>query len=271
MFAIRQALWRMRSFVAHLSVGLSTALTYRWSVLTSVLSLAVSAVASVFLWRAVLSSESGHLDVRYDEGSITSYFLLSTAVAVLYPSSTLFRLARLLHSGRLNYELARPQNFVVASLAWFLSARVVEGLVVGLVLFPLSVVGLARLSVPSFVDVVFLLLSGGLFFAFGLVVGTLCFWLVEMWPLQPLYAGLMALAGGRLFPLDLMPDPLGAILTYSPFGLFGFLSVKTLGGTASAEEVHAGIVAALVWTLLLYALWQVLWPSALSRFEAMEN
>ncbi|MGK3963882.1 ABC transporter permease [Sorangium sp. So ce118] len=254
-----------RVFANSVAVGLA----YRWSVVTGVFTRLLQLVVTLFVWRSIFATSPEIQGYTVDE--MSAYLVLTALMSIVFSSSHFFRLSDLVRKGTLNAYLVRPYSFLGDSLAVFLGGKVVEAIVIVAAVLLLHASGAPVLEHAS--PAVLALLCSNLLLSFlvGSVVGALSFWLVEMWPIKPLYASLMALLGGTMFPLDLLPPAIGDLVQATPFALFGFVNTRALQGALSTREIAAYLAVSLLWNATCAALYQLLWRRGLRRYEAVNG
>lgn len=70
-----------------------------------------------------------------------------------------------------------------------------------------------------------------------------------MWPLRPIYNGLLSLFGGVMFPLDLLPENILNIIQYTPFSLFGYVNTKAIQGDLPLTLIINYLIASIFWII----------------------
>lgn len=257
----------MRPYLQVFSNSLAVSLAFRWGLLTGVITRLLQVLGTIFVWRAILPAEGN--SESYTADGMTQYFVAIALVSILFSPGHFFRLYSLVIDGTLSSYLVRPYSFLGDSFATFAGSRVVELAVIAVLYATFSIVGIAVFSPIGLFELALVASNLLLFFLFGSLIGTLSFWLLEMWPVQPLYAALMALAGGALFPLDALPPTLYEVLQYTPFSLFGFVTARALQGDLSSDAMLRFATASLLWSVLCFCGYCWLWHRGLKRFEAV--
>lgn len=257
----------MRAYIRVLINHVSASLTYRWNILLGIGVQMVQLLTTLFVWRSIFAEQN--LVQGYTLAEMTTYLVLTSLLGVTFSSMHIFRLSTMVRKGTLNAYLVRPYSFLGDSFAVFMGSKVVE-----LAITVAAITGfLAMGYIPAGqVSLWSLVLVGSnllLLFVFGSLLGTLSFWLIEMWPLKPLYNSLMALMGGLLFPLDLLPGIWPKLVGYTPFALFGFVNARALQGALSASEMSQYIVVSFTWSILFLAVYLILWRRGLRKYEGV--
>lgn len=257
----------MRPYTKVFLNTLAVALAFRWGLLTDVVTRLLQTLGTIYVWRTILSSANG--EGPYTADGMTSYFITLALLSILFANGHFFRLYPLVMRGTLSAYLVRPYSFLGDCFATFAGSTTVGLVIVGVLSVILAVLGFQGFGQIGGLELALVIVNLMLFFLFGAVVSTLGFWLMEMWPIQPLHAGLMALVGGSIFPLDALPPALFAILQYTPFSLFGFVTARTLQGAFAPEMLVRFIAASACWSVLCFIGYLQLWQRGLRRYEAV--
>ncbi len=255
-----------RVFLNHMAARLG----YKWGVLTGIAVHLVQMLTTIFVWRSIFRGNPAAIQ-GYSFNELATYLILVSLLTVSFSASHIFRLSGLVRKGTLNAYLVRPYSFLGDSSAVFAGTKAVELVASGAVAFVLWSAGVVKLHAVSWTALVLVFSNFILLFLFGSVLGALSFWLVEMWPMKPLYNSLMALLGGTLFPLNVLPPDLAHVLAYTPFSLFGFVNARALQGAFSQTEVLRFIAVSVGWNIVSYIVYTLLWRYGLRRYEGVSG
>ncbi|USS87908.1 ABC-2 family transporter protein [Fructilactobacillus hinvesii] len=250
----------------NLLLGLHNSLIYRANFVISLLARLLQVGLSLLMWRA-LYSESGQSMIHgYSQTSMMLYLMLTGLLSLIFTFEPLFRLARLIKSGKISTLLLRPINLNLESLSNFLGAKLILLGLLALLLVCLTwghwflmvlILTYAFISVVVWQQIMFLF-------------GTLAFWLVQMWPLRPLLTALYLFSGGLLFPLDVLPVWAYQGLRFSPLALVSSDLVQSvLRGVHDPQLVLLYLVMTFLWLLGLAGLERLLFQSGLQQFEGV--
>jgi len=240
-------------------------LSYRWDLAMGLLLQGFALLVTLFIWSAVFR---GHRTVGgFTRHELISYLVVAALVQVVFSPNQIFWLARHIKDGRLSQFLTRPYRFGGDGLATFLGTVAVQASVVLPLLVALDAIGVVSIH-PSVADCLQVGVNVGLLFTLVWTLGSLGFWLLEMWPLKPLYNACVILAGGTLFPLCLYPAAIFHLLQYTPFGLLDYVNVLALEGQLASQVGPTDLAASLGWIVGLGAVQRLLWVRGLRRYEA---
>jgi ABC-2 type transport system permease protein len=246
--------------------NISTQLGYRWNILTGFGLQVLQILVSIFTWTAILAQ--GEVINGYSLDDIITYLILVSLSSSLFSTAHFFRLSPLVRNGRLNRYLVRPYSFVGDSFATFVAQRCIDLIFLGVFIgISFSLFQYNPQITFSGLAIVLLFSNILLLFFFGMTIGVLSFWLIQMWPIRPLYTALMGIIGGTVFPLDLLPAWIGPWISYSPFALFGYVNVRAFQGAFDRTELQGYIIASLLWSAVFFIAYQILWRVGLRKYE----
>ena len=117
--------------------------------------------------------------------------------------------------------------------------------------------------------IVFLFVNIGMFFLFMSWIGTFGFWLIQMWPMRPLIGSMYMLLGGLVFPINLLPDFIFNILTYTPFAVVGYHFTLALQNKYTIVELEKYIMISAFWGMIFYLLYCYSFKKGLKKYESM--
>jgi len=77
------------------------------------------------------------------------------------------------------------------------------------------------------------------------------------------------LAGGHLFPLDILPPLLTRALLFTPFPYQLFFPVNIYLGRTRGVDLKLGLVVQLAWVIAAYLLARFVWSRGIRKFSAV--
>jgi ABC-2 type transport system permease protein len=248
--------------------SLAKDMAYRFNYLFTYVLHLTKLLVYLAVWHLIFTDHNEIL--HYTWGDIASYYALSTIVLLLLFPTHMFELQPLIRKGTLNSILIRPINIEANILAKFLASKLPTLLIMSVLTYLVfQLLGIKiHLSISIF-SVILLVLSFFLAFYFGLFVSSLAFWLIEMWPIRRVFQGCMALLGGVIAPLDLLPNSVTTVAILTPFPYFGYFNVKALQGTLSTAELQMHCLIIIAWILLFIFAFKILWKLGLKQYEAV--
>lgn len=259
---------RLQPYFLIFKANLAKEISYRFNFLFTYLLHITRLLIYLTVWSVIFTKQT---EINgYTWGSIASYYVLTTIIILLLAPSHMFDLQPLIRKGTLNSVIIKPINIEANIFAKFLASKVPIFIIMSLLIFLVFhlldikiTLSLHPLSITLF------FLSLALAFYFGLFVSVLAFWLIEMWPLRRFFQGCMALFGGIIAPLDLLPTYISSFALYTPFPYLGYFNVKALQGLIPTNELLYHCMIGLGWTLLFVLGFKMLWNLGLKRYEAV--
>jgi ABC-2 type transport system permease protein len=254
------------------SIGLQDTFVYRWNFLLRSLFSIIPLVGTVFVWRAVCGPEGSVSD--YSLSSMVFYF-----VGVLFvdnlasPTEDEWRIAAEIREGQISSLLTKPMNHLGYRLALFVAYRLLYSLitlpVMGAVLWVLR----SNLQWPANGStwVLFALSVCGsaliqFFVAYSLAM--LAFWILEVSTLIFILYSFEYFLSGHVFPLDLLPGSVRAILVWTPFPYELFFPVQILLERLDARAMWQGFGIQLLWVCITAAMARFLWNRGVRHYQA---
>ena len=254
------------------SIGLQRQLAYRWNYLLRALFSAMPLLVSWVFWSAVFQGKE--TVGPYTLASLLTYYAVLLVVeSVSSPADDDFQISREIREGTLNSILLRPLPYGLYRGALFLSGRCAY-LVAALIPLALSFFLLSRViplqlgSLDLARGIPALLGSSLLQFSLTLCLSLTSFWLLDISALIFLVYSLEFLAGGHVFPLDLLPPTLFQFAQLLPFAYEYWFPAATLCGSISHSAWLFGISMQSGWALFFILLAHFLWQAGLRKYTA---
>ena len=114
-----------------------------------------------------------------------------------------------------------------------------------------------------------IVLTGLLQFFISFTLALLAFWLLEVSTLIFILFAFEYLAGGHLFPLDILPPALSQALYYTPFPYQLFFPVSIYVGKTSGAALYQGLAMQIFWVLASYGLARLVWYRGNRKYSAV--
>jgi ABC-2 type transport system permease protein len=77
------------------------------------------------------------------------------------------------------------------------------------------------------------------------------------------------IAGGHLFPLNLLPPTLANALNYTPFPYQLYFPVSIYLGSTSGAALWRGLVIQTFWVLAFYGIARFVWSRGIRKYSAV--
>jgi ABC-2 type transport system permease protein len=112
-----------------------------------------------------------------------------------------------------------------------------------------------------------LLLSFLLGFYLEACIGMVGFWFLEVTSLLFVYMLFSFFLSGHMFPLDMLPEPWGEIVQFTPLQYLAFFPAQVFLGKVQGWDLAMGLLIELEWVVLFVILSRVLFRRGLKRYS----
>lgn len=254
----------LKAFCVYTTKGL---LMYRINILSDLFTLLIiPIILNFFLWEALTTGNTLTLSFNY----IMKYIVLTNSILLITRVKVEQEVSKDVKSPKLGQKLLRPINYF-RSIA--LKQLLKNTITLTLIYLPLLSIFIILSNIDLNIQKVVLLFYY-LFVGFtlnlllSLIIGTLSFWLTEIWGISA-YRNLMTgLLAGAYFPLDLMPARIRELLLWLPFPYMSYMPTKTiLSSNLNAETTLNSIVISSVWLVLLYGISHSLFKTGIKKYS----
>jgi len=226
-----------------------------------------------FLWDTIFADPQRQL-FGYDRSKILTYVFGLLIVKAFVLSAKATAVAGEISEGRLSFYLLKPMNYFKYWLARDISSKTLNLLfAVGettLLFFVLKPPFFLQTNV-GFLSAFLLTIILAIFIYFVLVfiISFIPFW----WP-EAAWGGHFLITvvaieflSGALFPLDILPQGIQNILSYTPFPYLIFFPLQVYLGKISGALLFKGILVSVFWAFALLLLMNKLWKKGLRVYE----
>jgi len=265
----------MRKYLHVINIGIQNTLVYRMNFLFRSVFGLIPLMATIYLWRAVYAGKQGAQDVAgYSLAGMISYYLLMTiADALTAVTEDDWQIASDIREGAINQFILKPIDYLTYRLCLFASGRLIYVVVAALPVTLFIVFQRQYWVAPPNgmvlgLFIVSLALTALLQFFISYTMALLAFWLLEISTLIFIVFAFEYLAGGHLFPLDILPPMLAKALNFTPFPYQLFFPVSLYLGRISGVEMWRGLAIQLFWVVFFYGVARWTWRRGIRRYTA---
>jgi ABC-2 type transport system permease protein len=239
---------------------------YRWSSFSWLVSRLLTLLATILIW--YVSSINGF--ELFDFKFIFTYYIVGTMFSI--NNTLLYGLADDIKSGKISRVLLLPSNswlqMYIGNLGWNIFSISSEFLLVGI----LGVIGFKFLLLPANPLVFLLFLACNLLGYFILVltnflIGSLAFFITDIWGLIDLQSTFRVHLSGKTIPLNILPALLP--LSFLPFAFTFYHPMQIYLGKYSALETLFVFLGGIAWCVILYFLAKLVFKMGLKRNESV--
>ncbi len=266
----------MKKYWHVINIGIQNTLVYRVNFLFRASFALIPLIATIYLWRAVFATKSGDASiVGYSLAGMISYYLLVTIVdAFTAVNEDDWQIAADIKDGNINQFLLKPIDYLWYRLCLFFAGRaiyvVAAAIPVGLFVFfhREYFVFPANLSTLVFFALS-ITMTALLQFFMSYTMAMLAFWVLEVSTFIFILFAFEYIAGGHLFPLDILPPLIAKLLNYTPFPYQMFFPVSVYLGRIAGAELLQGMLIQASWLLVFYGLSRAIWNRGIRRYTAV--
>lgn len=259
-----------------INIGIQNTLVYRMNFLFRSSFGLIPLMATIYLWRAVFAGKAGAPEVAgYTLAGMTSYYLLITIVDMLTAvAEDDWQIAADIREGNINQFLLKPIDYLTYRLCLFGANRLIYTAVAIIPVALFILIQRQYLVAPPDAGafgcfLVATVLTALLQFLVSYTVALLAFWVLEVSTFIFIVFAFEQVAGGHLFPLDILPGWLAGILHYTPFPYQLFFPVSVYLGRTTGTELWRGLLIQTCWVLFFYLVARWTWSRGLRKYTAV--
>jgi ABC-2 type transport system permease protein len=265
----------MRKYWHVVKIGFSNTLVYRFNFFIRAAFGLVPLLATIYLWRTVYRGQSSAAIAGYTLPGIISYYLLVTIVDTFTAvNEDDWQIAADIKDGNISQFLLKPINYLAYRLCLFLSGKIIfaaASLVpVGIFIFCMRKYLVAPVDAAALGgSILSVVLTAFLQFFISYTLALSAFWLLEVSTLIFMIFAFEYIAGGHLFPLNILPAGVEQALNFTPFPYLLFFPVSVYLGQARGQALWQGICIQAGWTVLFYLLARSVWSRGIRKYSAV--
>jgi ABC-2 type transport system permease protein len=259
-----------------INIGIQNTLVYRMNFLFRATFALVPLMATIYLWRAVFSSKTNSSDVAgYSLAGMISYYLLVTIVdALTAVTEDDWQIAGDIREGNINQFLLKPIDYMFYRLCLFFSGRLIYVFIAVIPVF-LFILYQREYFVPPAnwallpVFLISVVLTAFLQFFMSYTMALLAFWVLEVSTFIFILFAFEYIAGGHLFPIDILPPWISIILRFTPFPYQLFFPVSIYLGRLSTDQILYGLLIQFGWVAFFYFFARFVWSKGIRKYTAV--
>lgn len=265
----------MKKYLHVINIGIQNTLVYRVNFFIRAVFGLVPLMATIFLWRAVYAGKEDPEIAGYTLGGMVSYYLLVTIVdALTGVTEDDWQIAADIKDGNINQFLLKPIDYMVYRLSLFFSGRLIYTAVAFLPVFLFVLYQREFFAAPASLGffglfLFSLVMTAFLQFFMSYTMAMLAFWVLEVSTFIFILFAFEYVAGGHLFPIDILPPALAEILKFTPFPYQLFFPVSVYLGRIQGPELWQGLAIQFFWTLFFLGLARWVWSRGIRKYTAV--
>jgi ABC-2 type transport system permease protein len=265
---------RMKKYWHVVKIGIANQLVYRFNFFFRAAFSLVPLLATIYLWRTVFRGQSGDIG-SYSLAGMISYYLLVTIVDTLTNvNEDDWQIAADIKDGNISQFILKPIDYMAYRLCLFFSGKMIFTAIsmipVGIFIFCMRKYFVAPPDLATFgIFVLSLVLTSMLQFCMSYTMALLAFWVLEVSTFIFIVFAFEYIAGGHLFPLDILPPSIAAVLNYTPFPYLLFFPVSVYLGNIKGAALWHGLLIQSVWAIGFYLLARFTWNRGVRKYSAV--
>ncbi|WP_425449077.1 ABC transporter permease [Dethiothermospora halolimnae] len=245
-------------------------LSYRMSILLSILHRVAALLVEVSIWSAVISitgkisTSMGTIDLN----EMITYAILSTGISTIISSNIVMDFEDKVRTGQIAMDLIKPMKFKLYLVFQNLGNNLFK---VIFELTPVVIIGILcfGINIPSKENAILFavaLLNGMIiYFILTCILGQLSFWILTVWHLDKLLNDMLKIFSGRFIPLWFFPKTLISISVFLPFRLIYFSPMSIYLGKINIAEAENILMQQGLWILILFIIDMILWKKGIKK------
>ena len=266
----------MRKYWHVINTGIQNMMVYRVNFLFRAAFGIIPLMATIYLWKKIYEGkEIGSSVAGYSLGGMISYYLLVTIVdALTAVTEDDWQIAIDIKDGNISQFLLKPIDYLTYRFCLFMAGRFIYVLValipIGLFIYYLReyFVGPANLKTIG-LFLISVLMTAFLQFFMSYTMALLAFWVLEVSTFIFILFALEYIAGGHLFPLNILPPAVATALNFTPFPYLLFFPISVYLGQTTGAAVWSGLLIQMGWVIAFYALARFVWSRGIRKYSAV--
>lgn len=266
----------MKKYLHVANIGIQNLLVYRVNFLFRAAFGLIPLTATLMLWRAIYRDKSSTEAVAgYQLAQMTSYYLLITIVdALTAVNEDDWAIAADIKDGNISQFLLKPIDYLTYRFVLFLTGRAIYT-TVAIVPVGLFVLYLHNYLVSPFsatAAIVFVcstFLTALLQFFISYTMALLAFWVLEVATFIFVVFAFEYIAGGHLFPLDILPPTVQHVLQFTPFPYLLYYPVSVYLGRVPEASMWRGLGIQAGWVVGAYLVARFVWNRGIRKYSAV--
>ena len=266
----------MRKYWHVINTGIQNMMVYRVNFLFRAAFGIIPLMATIYLWRKIYEGkEAGSSVAGYSLAGMISYYLLVTIVdALTAVNEDDWQIAIDIKDGNISQFLLKPIDYLTYRFCLFVAGRFIYVAValipVALFVYYLRKFFVGPVNLPTFgLFLISIVLTALLQFLMSFTMALLAFWVLEVSTFIFILFALEYIAGGHLFPLDILPPAISKVLNFTPFPYQLFFPVSIYLGQTSGAALWRGLIIQTFWVVTFYWVARLVWKRGIKKYSAV--
>ncbi len=229
--------------------SVAEAMAHRWGAIAWVINGSIMPLITMMVWTTAGKSGS----FAMGNSQIVTYFLLAIIVGRVTQSWSMEQMGEGIRTGEISNTFLRPYHYSMELMSFDIGQKTTR--IMSLIPFMLLLMFGFRNSIviPTWQNIVLLIptLFMGYFLLFflGCSLGTLSFWIDDLFGIERLWWMVSSVAAGVAIPLALMPDAVRSVLQLLPFRYYLSFPVEIALGQLRIPDILFGYLISCLWLI----------------------
>jgi ABC-2 type transport system permease protein len=265
---------RITKYASVFNIGLQNTFVYRWNYFLRALFGLVPLAGTVFLWSAVFKESGGGLQ-GYDYGLMIYYYLLTLLVSnLVVPTEDEFQIAADIREGQINALLTKPMSYLAYRTSIFFSGRLVYSFVtlppiVVIFIYFREYVVLPDDPMVYALAAISTVMAAFIQFFITYSLAMFAFWILEISTIVFIVYSFEYFLGGQMFPIDIMPPTVYAVMKWLPFYYELYCPVAIFLGRLEGPGLVRALAIQTGWVVLTWMWARFMWQRGLGHYQAV--
>ena len=262
-----------KKYLHVLNIGIQNQLVYRVNFLFRAGFGLLPLIATISLWRTIFEGRTDTL-AGYSLAQMVSYYLVVTLVDMFTAvNEDDWQIAADIREGNISQFLVKPIDYLSYRLCLFFAGRMIYTVVAIVPVALFIFFERAYFVAPQWDSFGWFLLSvmltSLLQFFTAYAMALLAFWVLEVSTFIFILFAFEYIAGGHLFPLDILPPAVTQVLMWTPFPYQLYFPVSIYVGKTTGAALYQGMAIQLFWVVAAYGFARFMWSRGIRKYAAV--
>lgn len=246
----------IKKYIAIFYLGIKSSLIYRSNYVIKLILQIVNLLVSLLMW-SWISKTNDSINFQ----SLAQYLIVTNVTVLLFTTSPAFQLSNLIKSGKIVNFITKP-----VSLFWYFYCQNI-GYSMPLFIFYFLMIYFSKIPLKTTILLLlYFVIAYLMFFSMMMMLGTMGFWVINMWPLRAGVNAIYSLLGGLYFPLSLLGPKTYSWLHLNPFSLVTDVPARIISGTVDPHMVNNVFMLG-IWTIIFGLGYCILLSKGLHKYD----
>lgn len=264
----------MRKYLYCYKLSLKVAYYYRLNAIVTLLFNNISFIITIFFWKLIYGGNESSILNGFDFSKVVTYYLIHNLFYFFVFYDVGISFVDLIKSGGFTSYLLKPYRLTAMIYVRHFADKSMDFLSqVIIVILTLPALGKFLVINLNWLNAVYILifivLSTVTSFLVGSMLGGTSFWIEDakwvIWTFQVLLNFLT----GVFIPVDFFPQKVIPILEWLPFMTWGYIPTKIYLGFYSLDKIHFLLLINIMWTFLLFLIYEVVLKFGIKNYMSV--